>query len=54
MKVTVNYPKNPSELKTNIAMFQAILIKESIDRIDVDINSKRKILERVTESFKNK
>ena len=53
MNVIVNYPdvNNIKHLQSNVAKFKAILIKESIDKINIDTNSKRKVLEEVAKKF---
>lgn len=57
MKVTVNYPeKNSSaekQLIENVAKFHAQLIKRSVDMLNVDNQSKKKILEEILEYYES-
>lgn len=53
MNVIVNYPNanNIKELQKNVAKFKAILIKESVDRLEIDNNSKKIVLEEIAKKF---
>ena len=54
MNVIVNYPdaNNEKQLQLNVAKFKAILIKESIDKMNINTSSKREVLEIVLKKFK--
>ena len=51
MNVTVNYPEPNStvekQLIENVAKFHARLIKESVNMLNIDNQSKKKILEQI-------
>lgn len=55
MKVTLNYPEHNSSLENqlieNIALFHAQLIKKSVDMLDVDNQSKKKILDEILKKY---
>ena len=53
MNVIVNYPdmNNIKQLQSNVAKFKAILIKENIDKMNIDADSKKKVLEEVAKRF---
>ncbi len=56
MNVKINYPEHNTmgekELIQNIAKAHAILIKESVERLDIDNKFKKKILEQILENLK--
>lgn len=54
MNVIVNYPdiNNMKQLQVNLAKFQTILMKESIDRLQIDSNSKKTVLEEIIKQYK--
>lgn len=56
MEVKINCPQDNSlgkkELIQNIAKAHAILIKESVERLNIDNKSKKKILEQILENYK--
>lgn len=57
MNVTVNYPEPNStvekQLIENVAKFHARLIKESVNMLNIDNQSKKKILEQILQKYKS-
>ena len=58
MNVIVNYPDIENmatklELERNVAKFNAILIKEKIDNLNIDNSSKGKVFDEVINYFKS-
>lgn len=57
MKVTVNYPEKNSEVEkeliANVAKFHAQLIKKSVDMLNTDTQSKKKILEGILKYYES-
>lgn len=57
MNVTVNYPEPNStvekQLIKNVAKFHARLIKESVNMLNIDNQSKKKILEQILQKYKS-
>ena len=55
MKVIVNYPtieELKNELENKVALFHATLVVETIKKLDVDNNAKKKIISSLLEEVK--
>jgi len=54
MEVIVNYPTEKGlieEFENNLALFQAMLIVDSVDELDIDYTSKQNIIKEIIDKL---
>lgn len=56
LKVVINFPKNPNDLlilQQNVAYIKAMLILKKVESLDVDVITRKKLLETIISKLKD-